>query len=80
MYLPRKVNNFLEIVYLLWQEELPDKKQWSEFSEAIKNHTMVHEQFKIFLMVLEASFAPNVLWFTVACVAAHRHFIQTQQT
>ena len=41
-------SNFLEIVYLLWQEELPDKKQWSEFSEAIKNHTMVHEQFKKF--------------------------------
>ena len=41
-------SNFLEIVYLLWQGELPDKKQWSEFSEAIKNHTMVHEQFKNF--------------------------------
>ena len=61
-------SNFLEIVYLLWQEELPDKKQWSEFSEAIKNHTMVHEQFKNFFNGFRRASHPMAI--TVACVAA----------
>ena len=61
-------SNFLEIVYLLWQEELPDKKQWSEFSNAIKNHTMVHEQFKNFFNGFRRASHPMAI--TVACVAA----------
>ena len=61
-------SNFLEIVYLLWQEELPDKKQWSEFSEAVKNHTMVHEQFKNFFNGFRRASHPMAI--TVACVAA----------
>ena len=61
-------SNFLEIVYLLWQGELPDKKQWSEFSEAIKNHTMVHEQFKNFFNGFRRASHPMAI--TVACVAA----------
>ena len=61
-------SNFLEIVYLLWQEELPDKKQWSEFSDAIKNHTMVHEQFKNFFNGFRRASHPMAI--TVACVAA----------
>ena len=61
-------SNFLEIVYLLWQGELPDKNQWSEFSEAIKNHTMVHEQFKNFFNGFRRASHPMAI--TVACVAA----------
>jgi len=61
-------SNFLEIVYLLWQGELPDKKEWSEFSEAIKNHTMVHEQFKNFFNGFRRASHPMAI--TVACVAA----------
>ena len=61
-------SNFLEIVYLLWQGELPDKKQWSEFSEAIKNHTMVHDQFKNFFNGFRRASHPMAI--TVACVAA----------
>ena len=61
-------SNFLEIVYLLWQGELPNKKQWIEFSEAIKNHTMVHEQFKNFFNGFRRASHPMAI--TVACVAA----------
>ena len=41
-------SNFLEIAYLLWYGELPTKTEWDEFSSAIKNHTMVHEQIRVF--------------------------------
>ncbi len=41
-------SNFLEIAYLLWYGELPSKTEWDEFSSAIKNHTMVHEQIRVF--------------------------------
>ena len=41
-------STFLEVVYLLWNGSLPTKDEWFEYSEAIKNHTMVHEQMKSF--------------------------------
>ena len=41
-------SSFLEIVHLLWHGSLPTKGEWHEYSEAIKNHTMVHEQMKSF--------------------------------
>ena len=37
-------SSFLEVAYLLIKGELPNKSQFDEFSSAIKNHTMVHEQ------------------------------------
>ena len=41
-------SSFLEIVHLLWTGSLPTKAEWYEYSEAIKTHTMVHEQMKTF--------------------------------
>ena len=41
-------STFLEVVHLLWNGSLPTKDEWYEYSEAIKNHTMVHEQMKSF--------------------------------
>ena len=41
-------SSFLEVVYLLIKGELPNKDQFDEFSSAIKNHTMVHEQIRSF--------------------------------
>ena len=41
-------STFLEVTHLLWNGSLPNKEEWHEFSEAIKNHTMVHEQMKSF--------------------------------
>ena len=41
-------SSFLEVAYLLWNGELPTKNEWFEYSEAIKTHTMVHEQMKKF--------------------------------
>jgi len=41
-------SSFLEVAYLLIKGELPNKDQFNEFSNAIKNHTMVHEQIRSF--------------------------------
>ena len=41
-------SSFLEVAYLLIKGELPNKDQFYEFSNAIKNHTMVHEQIRSF--------------------------------
>ncbi len=41
-------SSFLEVAYLLIKGELPNKDQFDEFSSAIKNHTMVHEQIRSF--------------------------------
>ena len=41
-------SSFLEVVFLLIKGELPTKDQFDEFSSAIKNHTMVHEQIRSF--------------------------------
>jgi citrate synthase len=41
-------SSFLEVAYLLIKGELPNKSQFNEFSSAIKNHTMVHEQIRSF--------------------------------
>jgi citrate synthase len=34
-------SSFLEVAYLLIKGDLPNKDQFNEFSDAIKNHTMV---------------------------------------
>ena len=36
--------DFLEVCYLLWYGELPDRKQKHEFVDIVTHHTMVHEQ------------------------------------
>lgn len=41
-------SSFLEVAFLLIRGELPNKDQFNEFSSAIKNHTMVHEQIRSF--------------------------------
>jgi citrate synthase len=61
-------SNFLEVAYLLWYEELPSKTDWDEFSDAIKNHTMVHEQFRTFFNGFRRGAHPMAIM--VACVAA----------
>ena len=61
-------SNFLEIAYLLWYGELPTKTEWEEFSNAIKNHTMVHEQIRVFYNGFRRGAHPMSIM--VACVAA----------
>jgi citrate synthase len=36
--------DFLEVCYLLWYGELPNRKQKDEFVDIVTHHTMVHEQ------------------------------------
>jgi citrate synthase len=36
--------DFLEVCYLLWHGELPDRQQKEEFVGIVTHHTMVHEQ------------------------------------
>jgi citrate synthase len=36
--------DFLEVCYLLWHGELPNRKQKAEFVDIVTHHTMVHEQ------------------------------------
>ena len=36
--------NYLEVVHLLLNGDLPDEKEYEEFERSIKLHTMVHEQ------------------------------------
>tara|TARA_Y200000002_G_scaffold103903_1_gene84615 strand:- start:10382 stop:11668 length:1287 start_codon:yes stop_codon:yes gene_type:complete len=61
-------SNFLEIAYLLWYGELPTKTEWGEFSDAIKNHTMVHEQIRVFFNGFRRGAHPMAIM--VASVAA----------
>ena len=61
-------SNFLEIAYLLWYGELPTKTEWDEFSNAIKNHTMVHEQIREFYNGFRRGSHPMAIM--VASVAA----------
>ena len=61
-------SNFLEIGYLLWYGELPTKTEWEEFSDAIKNHTMVHEQIRVFFNGFRRGAHPMAIM--VASVAA----------
>ncbi len=61
-------SNFLEVTYLLWYGQLPNKEQWNEFSSAIKNHTMVHEQLRTFFNGFRRGAHPMAIM--VACVAA----------
>ncbi len=61
-------SNFLEIAYLLWYGELPTKTEWDEFSSAIKNHTMVQEQIRVFFNGFRRGAHPMAIM--VASVAA----------
>jgi citrate synthase len=36
--------SFLEVAYLIWNGELPNKKQLDQFVDIVTHHTMVHEQ------------------------------------
>jgi citrate synthase len=36
--------SFLEVAYLIWNGELPNKKQLEQFVDIVTHHTMVHEQ------------------------------------
>ena len=41
-------SNYLETCFLLLHGELPDEKQYEEFTSIIRNHTMVHESIARF--------------------------------
>ncbi|MFT5446488.1 MAG: citrate synthase [Gammaproteobacteria bacterium] len=45
-----KKSSFLEVSHLLLYGELPDESQWQDFSGKIKNHTMVHEGIRRFML------------------------------
>jgi citrate synthase len=36
--------SFLEVAYLIWNGELPNKKELDQFVDIVTHHTMVHEQ------------------------------------
>lgn len=40
--------SFLEVAYLIWNGELPNRKQLDEFVDIVTHHTMVHEQLTRF--------------------------------
>jgi citrate synthase len=40
--------DFLEVCYLLWNGELPNTKQKTDFVKVVTNHTMAHEQMQFF--------------------------------
>ncbi len=40
--------SFLEVAYLLIYGKLPDKQEWADFSGAITQHTLIHEDMKKF--------------------------------
>jgi citrate synthase len=40
--------SYLDICYLLWHGEIPKKNQSFDFEKKIKDHTLVHEQLRIF--------------------------------
>jgi citrate synthase len=42
-------SNFLEVSYLLIYGDLPTKIEYKEFKENITNHTLIHEDMRIFL-------------------------------
>jgi len=42
-------SNYLEVCYLLMYGELPTPAQSADFSDTIKNHTMVHENIRDFI-------------------------------
>lgn len=41
--------NFLEVCYLLIYGDLPNKAEFSSFTDNITNHTLIHEDMRIFL-------------------------------
>ena len=41
-------SDYLEVCYLLLNENLPNKKQKEEFCQVIRNHTMLHDQMQYF--------------------------------
>ena len=41
-------SSFEEVCYLLFHGELPNKKQFNEFSTELKHHSMLHEQLRKF--------------------------------
>ncbi|GBU10164.1 citrate synthase [Gammaproteobacteria bacterium] len=41
--------SFLEVCYLLWNGELPNKNEYIEFRNIIMHHTLMHETLRMFL-------------------------------
>jgi len=43
-------SSFLEVAYLLINGELPNDREWLDFSNNVKRHTMVHEGIRRFML------------------------------
>ena len=58
-------SSFLEVAYLLMVGRLPSREELAEFTESIRYHTMLHEDFKSFFSALPKDAHPMA-----ACSAA----------
>jgi len=58
-------SDFLEVAYLLIYGELPNAEQYTYFTESVRRHTMLHEDFKAFFGALPKDAHPMA-----ACSAA----------
>jgi citrate synthase len=58
-------SDFLEVAYLLIYGQLPSKSEYQYFTESIRTHTMLHEDFKEFFRALPKDAHPMA-----ACSAA----------
>ena len=58
-------SDFLEVAYLLIYGELPNLEQYTYFTESVRRHTMLHEDFKAFFGALPKDAHPMA-----ACSAA----------
>ncbi|MBE2246298.1 MAG: citrate synthase [Candidatus Competibacteraceae bacterium] len=60
-------SDFIEVAYLLINGELPTKKQLDDFSEAIKMHTLIHEDMRRFYSAFPTFAHPMGVVSSVTC-------------
>jgi len=66
--------SFLEVCYLLWYGELPDKEQIEGFEKRIRKHTMVHDQMSRFYQGFRRDAHPMaVMCGTIGALSAFYH-------
>lgn len=69
-----KHSNYLELSYLLFNGELPDKEEYEEFKDIICHHTLVHEQVHNFLKGFRRDAHPMaIMCGTVGALAGFYH-------
>ena len=60
-------SDFLEVSYLLIYGELPTKIEYKEFKENITNHTLIHEDMRIFLDAYPTKAHPKGILSAAVC-------------